>query len=551
MRRFRPTHEPLEKRYALAASLSITGPTDAVFEGESLEYTLRLSEPSRQVETVFVSTVDGTATYGSDYFAMASQQIQFSPGQTLKKVTVRSLRDSGTPRAEGVETFSLIARPANAALGTARAIGRIADFAPPPRISVGDVSLNEGNSGRSDATFTVTLSSAAVKTVTVAYATADLSATVADTDYVATSGTLTFAPGETRKTVNVGINGDRKLESNETFSFTLSAPTNADLGTSRAFATIVNDEVDAPGFQINVVFDDGGRGPVPASVRNASQQAATRWSRIITGDLPGLVDDGVFVDDFTMIVRMGLLGGAAEGPNGVLANATPTKYRAGGNEGLPFEGITGIDPNDINASPAFLLDVLAHEMGHALGITRGAEVFSRWVSGDSFTGPNSVREFNSVFSRSGVGVPLQVGGAHWDETTFDTELMTPFISGSGNAISRVTVGMLADLGYTVNYSAAERYTPPPSSMAITVSSAGVGLATSGTTTAATTSQPRSIVTNPVATPARPQPRPATTVAAKPTPAAAPATRLAPARAAVATVAAAPSSLALMSELRRR
>jgi hypothetical protein len=171
-----------------------------------------------------------------------------------------------------------------------------------------------------------------------------------------------------------------------------------------------------------------------------------------------VTQNGLFVDDFNMVVQMGLLGGAPEGPGGVLANARPTDFRDGGN-GLPYAGITGIDPNDINSGTSFLIDVLAHEMGHAIGFTRNANVFNRFVVGDTFTGPNAVREFNSVFNRTGTSVPLQLGGGHWDETVFGNELMTPFADGT-NRISRVTVGALADLGYTVSYAAAETYSPP-------------------------------------------------------------------------------------------
>jgi hypothetical protein len=546
MRSIRPTLERLEKRYALAASLSVTGPRDPVFEGESLEFTLRLSEASRQVETVFVSTADGTATYGSDYFAMASQQIQFSPGQTMKTVTVRSLRDSGTPRTEGVETFSVIARPANAALGTARAIGRIADYAPPPRISVGDVSLNEGNSGRSDATFTITLSAASVKTVTVAYATADLSATLADSDYVAASGTLTFAPGETRKTVNVGINGDRKLESNETFSFTLSAPTNADLGQSRASGVVINDEVDAPGFQISLRYLDGPRGPVPPSVRTVAEQAVSRWARIITGDLPSVTEAGVFIDDFEMSIQMGLLGGAPEGPSGVLANARPTAFRDGG-AGVPYAGITGLDPNDIS-NPALLLDTIAHEMGHAFGFTPGANVFSRWISGSTFTGPNALREYSSTFGVTASGVPLQAGVlAHWDEAVFADELMTPSTTGAPEYISRITIGALQDMGYTVNYGAAEAYSRPRSQASQAAAAAAVA---SSSTPTVVTPQTAARPSRPVVQPSTPA-RPATPVVAKPKPATTPATKpAAPVRAPVVTTAPRPSTSVSISGIRR-
>src|SRR5206468_2867515 len=108
--------------------------------------------------------------------------------------------------------------------------------------------VTEGNSGTSSATFTVSLSAASPQTVTVAYATADGTAT-AGSDYTATSGTLTFTPGQTTKTVAVPVKGDTADEADETFTVTLSNPTEATLGTTSATATIAND--DGPAISIS------------------------------------------------------------------------------------------------------------------------------------------------------------------------------------------------------------------------------------------------------------------------------------------------------------
>ena len=72
----------------------------------------------------------------------------------------------------------------------------------PAQLSINDVTVTEGNSGTTNATFTVTLDGAATGTVTVDYATANGTAT-APSDYTATSGTLTFAPGEHHPAITV------------------------------------------------------------------------------------------------------------------------------------------------------------------------------------------------------------------------------------------------------------------------------------------------------------------------------------------------------------
>ncbi len=110
------------------------------------------------------------------------------------------------------------------------------------RLSVDDVTVTEGNSGTTAASFTVTLAPASSRTVTVRYATADGTATAADDDYLAVSGTLTFAPGVTTQPVEVAVHGDLKYEPNETFTLDLSSATNATIEDGTGVATVTNDD---------------------------------------------------------------------------------------------------------------------------------------------------------------------------------------------------------------------------------------------------------------------------------------------------------------------
>ena len=89
------------------------------------------------------------------------------------------------------------------------------------------MSAAEGQSGTTPFTFVVTLSNPSALAVSVNYTTADGTATTADHDYVATSGIVTFAPGQTAQTIVVNVTGDTAIEPNETFTVTLSNPTNA------------------------------------------------------------------------------------------------------------------------------------------------------------------------------------------------------------------------------------------------------------------------------------------------------------------------------------
>ena len=106
-----------------------------------------------------------------------------------------------------------------------------------PSVSVADAGASEGDS----VVFTVSLSVAWGEQVTVAYATAGGTATTGD-DFTADNGTLEFAAEETEKTVSVQTTEDTVDEPNETFTLTLSSPTNATLGVAAATGTIVDDD---------------------------------------------------------------------------------------------------------------------------------------------------------------------------------------------------------------------------------------------------------------------------------------------------------------------
>ena len=112
-------------------------------------------------------------------------------------------------------------------------------------LTINNVSVLEGNSGTTPATFTVTLSPASAVPVTVHYATSDGTAT-AGSDYTATSGTLAFAPGVTSQTITVPVIGDTVVEPDETFTVTLSQPSAATISVSTGVGTILNDDVAPP-----------------------------------------------------------------------------------------------------------------------------------------------------------------------------------------------------------------------------------------------------------------------------------------------------------------
>src|SRR5215217_1203885 len=101
-----------------------------------------------------------------------------------------------------------------------------------PSISVRDVLVVEGNAGTTQATFVVALSGPATQSVSFSFATSNGTAT-SGSDYVTTSGALTFAPGEVEKPVVVLVNGDTVDEAQETFFLDISNVQNATVSSSR------------------------------------------------------------------------------------------------------------------------------------------------------------------------------------------------------------------------------------------------------------------------------------------------------------------------------
>ena len=131
-------------------------------------------------------------------------------------------------------------------------------------MTINDVARPEGNSGTGAATFTVTLAPVSGRPVTVDYATAPGSAS-SPSDYAANSGTLTFAPGETTKTVPVLVNGDLSFEGDETFYVNLTNAPDATLVDPQGIGTIIDDD-SQPTLSINdVTVTEGNSGSVNAT----------------------------------------------------------------------------------------------------------------------------------------------------------------------------------------------------------------------------------------------------------------------------------------------
>ena len=208
-----------------------------VAEGNDAVFTVTLHPQSSQVVTVAYTTVAGTADAGDDYTTTAGT-LTFSPGQTTKTIRVPVLQDMTQ---ESSETFTVeLSSPVGTTLADSTGLGTItAD--PMPGLSIGDAEpVAEGG----EAVFRVTLVPASNHVVTVTYSTVDGTA-VADADFTQTSGTLTFNPNQTTKTIRVPILRDDIHEPSETFTVELSVPSGTTLANSTGLGTIAADATPA------------------------------------------------------------------------------------------------------------------------------------------------------------------------------------------------------------------------------------------------------------------------------------------------------------------
>ncbi|MBN2777226.1 MAG: HYR domain-containing protein [Bacteroidales bacterium] len=211
-------------------------------------FTVSLTDPSAATTTVDFATSDVTATVADGDYDANSGTLTFNPGVVEQSFTVLV---NGDTKVELDETFTvtltnLFQNGLEVYMGTPTGTGTIEND-DSAVITVADVTLNEGNSGTTDFDFVITMSYPSDAAVSVDYATADVSAIDAS-DYTAISNSVTFAAGETSKTITVSVLTDLIAEPDETFTFTLSNLVNngrvISITDDQAIGTIWND--DAP-----------------------------------------------------------------------------------------------------------------------------------------------------------------------------------------------------------------------------------------------------------------------------------------------------------------
>ena len=213
----------LDNETPMPRSLSFSSGAYSVGESAgTLQVTINRTNGTNGAATVDYTFSNTSATGGAtcaagiDYINTGGT-VSFADGDASRTFNITICPDS---LSEANETFNItLSNPTGGAVlgAPTTAVVTITDDDTVPSLSINDVTQNEGNSGTSVFAFTVTLSAVSGSAVTVAYQTADGTATILNNDYQAIDGTLTFTPGQTTKTVNVLVNGDTVFEPTENF----------------------------------------------------------------------------------------------------------------------------------------------------------------------------------------------------------------------------------------------------------------------------------------------------------------------------------------------
>ncbi len=250
--------------------------------------------------TVDYATADGTARAGLDYVA-TSGTVSFAPGELIKSFAVQLINDTTD---EDTQAFNVtLTNPTGGVAlgGNSTTSVNIFDDDRMPSVEPGaTIFVTEGDTGTTQAVLTVKLSRASDKGYTVNYTTADGFAT-APADYVPASGQLTFASGETTKTVSIAVKGDTVPERQENFWLRLNWPTDDGRGMNTSLSALIVDDDGAPGVHFAsagyTVAETAGHADILV-VRRGDTSAATSFEY---ESLNSITDSGSARGDYTPV----------------------------------------------------------------------------------------------------------------------------------------------------------------------------------------------------------------------------------------------------------
>lgn len=251
----------------VVAELAISNTT--IIEGGTAALTVTRSGLTTSAVGVSYATLAGTATAPAD-FAAASGTLSFLAGETSKAINFTTVNDT---LYEGTEAFSvaLSAATGGAVITSGTGAVTVTDNDNAPSFAISNASAAEGGT----IALTVTKSGASANSLSVNYGTANGSAN-APGDYGAASGTLTFLPADTSKTISVSTVNDSIYETNESFSVHLSGASGGATISDPTGVGTINDNDSKPTLSMaNTSVMEGGQANVVITKSGTTEVNAT------------------------------------------------------------------------------------------------------------------------------------------------------------------------------------------------------------------------------------------------------------------------------------
>ena len=209
------------------------------------------------------------------------------------------------------------------------------------------------------------------------------------------------------------------------------------------------------GYNIEIDF----KGTWTAELQQAFIDTAEWLSATITGDITDVFFRGKIIDDIRISAELKDI----DGSGGILGQAGPTAIRTA--DYLPATAIMQFDIADADVFNGLGLwdDIVLHEMLHSIGFGSiwgyTGDISGAGTANPLFTGASATLAYKALFGvTDALGVPVEGDGgpgtqdSHWDDETFENEIMTGFINNDGNYMSPMTVASLEDIGYDTVWS---------------------------------------------------------------------------------------------------